>query len=101
MAYQESLSALTDPRRRAIFEALRAGPLSVAAIANTQPVSRPAVSQHLKVLQNAGLVQVSVKGTRRFYYIRLEGLADLKSYIESFWQDTLDAFATYVIEKET
>ncbi|MFT4715637.1 MAG: DNA-binding transcriptional ArsR family regulator [Paracoccaceae bacterium] len=96
MTYEESLNALSDPRRRAIFESLRAGAKSVAAIAVEQPVSRPAVSQHLKVLQTAGLVQVTVKGTRHFYQIRRDGLNALREYIESFWQDTLDAFATHV-----
>jgi DNA-binding transcriptional ArsR family regulator len=100
MTYQDAISALSDPRRRAIFESLRLGPKSVAAIALEQPVSRPAVSQHLKVLQTAGLVNVSAKGTRRFYQIRRDGLMALRDYIESFWADTLDAFAAHVIETE-
>jgi len=94
--------ALADPRRRAIFESLKGGAKSVGEIAKEQPVTRPAVSQHLKVLQSAGLVAVETLGTRRFYRIRRAGLTDLRHYIESFWQDTLEAFATHVndLEKE-
>ncbi len=101
MAYQDAITALSDPRRRAIFESLRAGPKSVAHIARDQPVSRPAVSQHLKVLQSAGLVDVTAQGTKRFYQIRHQGLTTLRHYIDSFWQDTLDAFANHVTENQT
>jgi len=100
MTYHNSLSALSDPRRRAIFEALRTGPLSVADIAKSQPVSRPAVSQHLKVLVTAGLVTAQPRGTRHFYQIRPEGLTSLRSYIDSFWGGTLDAFKAHIIETE-
>jgi DNA-binding transcriptional ArsR family regulator len=98
MTYHDAITALSDPRRRAIFESLRSGPKSVARIASDQPVSRPAVSQHLKILQSAGLVQVTAKGTRRIYQIRHDGLTTLRQYIDSFWQDTLDAFANHVSE---
>ena len=96
MTYQETFSALADPRRRAIFESLRSAPRTVAEIAETQPVSRPAVSQHLKVLQSAGLVQVRPHGTRRYYSVRRDGLADLRHWVESFWDDVLSGFAAEV-----
>jgi len=96
MAYEIIIDALADPRRRAIFDGLRAGPKSVAEIAANQPVTRPAVSQHLKVLADAGLVRVEADGTRRIYEIRREGLTDLRRYVESFWQDALAAFAEHV-----
>ncbi len=99
MAYHNAISALSDPRRRAIFEALHQGPLSVADIARAQPVSRPAVSQHLKVLETAGLVSVQSQGTRRIYSIRREGLSDLRHYVDGLWQGTLDAFTAHIAEK--
>ncbi len=92
-ALQPTLTALVDPTRRNIFDALRTAPRSVSEIASTQPVSRPAVSQHLKVLQDAGLVQVWPKGTRRIYAVRREGLANLRAYLEQFWDDVLEAYA--------
>ena len=71
-------------------------------LAESQPVSRPAVSQHLKLLVEAGLVSVRAEGTRRFYEIRREGLTDLRQYVEGFWADTLDAFAAHAQkQKET
>ncbi|MEO7996320.1 MAG: metalloregulator ArsR/SmtB family transcription factor [Gemmatimonadaceae bacterium] len=90
------LTALADPTRRRIFEALREGPDTVKGLAARQPVSRPAVSQHLKVLEQAGLAGVNPVGKRRFYYIRREGLEQLREYVESFWTDALSAYATEV-----
>jgi DNA-binding transcriptional ArsR family regulator len=101
MTYQNTLFALADPRRREIFEALRSGPQAVATLAKHQPVSRPAVSQHLKVLETAGLVSCSAQGTRRIYRVSPEGLASLRQYIESFWQDTLHAFAEHIEAENT
>ena len=86
------LDALGDPTRRAIFERLAGGPLAVGEIANELPVSRPAVSQHLKVLKDAGLVSDRAEGTRRVYQIDPKGLAMLRKYFEQFWTDALDAF---------
>lgn len=91
---------MADPRRRAIYESLRAKPKSVAEIAREHPVSRPAVSQHLKVLVEAELVSVRASGTRRFYEIDRNGLLPLRTYIESFWGDVLDLFATQITETE-
>jgi len=86
------LDALGDRTRRAIFERLAHGPLSVAEIARGVPVSRPAVSQHLKVLKGARLVSDRAEGTRRVYQHDAQGLAALKEYFEQFWGDALDAF---------
>ena len=92
MTYESALQALADPTRRAIFEALRRAPESVGRLAETLPVSRPAVSQHLKVLKDAGLVRETKVGTRRVYNVELAGLAELRRYLDTFWGDVLDAF---------
>ncbi len=97
---QAALAALADPTRRSVFDALRGPPRSVADLASEQPVSRPAVSQHLKVLEQAGLVGVQTAGNRRLYSIRREGLAELKDYLESFWSDIMSAYAREV-ERQT
>jgi len=100
MTYQLAITALADPRRRAIFESLRGRPLMVAEIARSQPVSRPAVSQHLKTLEQAGLVTVEAQGTRRYYGMRREGLVELRQWIDGFWGDVLDSFAVEVNRQE-
>jgi DNA-binding transcriptional ArsR family regulator len=92
MAYAEAIAALADPTRRAVFERLRGGPRPVVEIASGLPVSRPAVSQHLRVLREAGLVRERRKGTRHFYSVDGDGLAELREYLEEFWQEALDAF---------
>ena len=92
MAYGNALAVLADPTRREVFERLRGGPRSVSTLAAGLPVSRPAVSQHLKVLRNAGLVQERSEGVRRIYSVRHEGLSELRSWLESFWDDVLEAF---------
>jgi DNA-binding transcriptional ArsR family regulator len=92
MAYQEALQALADPTRRAIFERLRSGPMPVGRLARGLPVSRPAVSQHLRVLREARLVSERPVGTRRFYSVNVKGLEDLRRYLDGFWSDVLDAF---------
>ncbi len=86
------MHALADPTRRAIFELLRSGPRSVGRLAECLPVSRPAVSQHLKVLAEAGLVEATPAGTRRVYAIKAEGLAELRDWIEAMWDRVLDRF---------
>ena len=88
----DALGVLGDPTRRAILERLRGGPLSVAEIARDLPVSRPAVSQHLRVLKGAGLVSERRSGTRRLYRLDLNGLAALRAYLDSFWEEALAAF---------
>ncbi len=92
MAYAKALMALADPTRRAVFERLRAGPRTVGEIAEGLPVSRPAVSQHLRVLEGAKLVGARREGTRRIYRVDQAGLALLRSYLDSFWTDVLEAF---------
>jgi DNA-binding transcriptional ArsR family regulator len=86
------LTALADPTRRAIFERLARSPGAVGEIAQTVPVSRPAVSQHLKVLKDAGLVIDRPEGTRRVYSVDPEGLAQIRAYFEQFWTTSLEAF---------
>ncbi|UTW57130.1 winged helix-turn-helix transcriptional regulator [Kordiimonas sp. SCSIO 12603] len=92
MAYQEIFTALADPTRRHIFETLRSEPKTVSELAKLQPVSRPAVSQHLKVLQQANLVDVEARGTKRLYSINRAGLKELREYLDSFWNDALSAY---------
>jgi DNA-binding transcriptional ArsR family regulator len=75
-----------------VFERLRAGPLAVNAVAAGLPVSRPAVSQHLKALKEAGLVEERSEGVRRIYSVRRDGLAELREWLDSFWDDALLAF---------
>jgi DNA-binding transcriptional ArsR family regulator len=87
-----ALAALADPTRRAIFEQLGDGPRSVGAIARGLPISRPAVSQHLKQLKEAGLVSDHADGTRRIYRIDPAGLGVLRQWLDRFWDDTLAAF---------
>ena len=94
------LDALGDPTRRAVFERLREGPQPVARLAAGVPVSRPAVSQHLRVLADAGLVTHEKRGRQRLYRIESEGLAQLRDYVESFWAAALDDFKEHV-EKGT
>ncbi len=92
MAYGKTLACLSDPTRRRVFERLRAGPKSVAALARGLPVSRPAVSQHLKALKEAGLVFDRAEGTRRIYYIDPNGLGQLRRWLDEFWGEALAAF---------
>ena len=100
MTYVESLVALADPTRRAIFESLRDRPRTVGELAAKQPVSRPAVSQHLRVLENARLVRVDAQGSRRLYSIRREGLEELKQYLDGFWSDALSAHAAEITRRK-
>lgn len=88
--------ALGDATRRGILEQLRREPRSVSALASALPVSRPAVSQHLKVLHEAGLVGYTTEGTRNVYHLEPAGLEPLRAWLDDFWQDALDSFAAYV-----
>ena len=92
MPYGNVLQCLSDPTRRRVFERLRSGPQSVGVLAKGLPVSRPAVSQHLKVLKEAGLVVDRSEGARRVYYIDPDGLGELRRWIDQFWDDALEAF---------
>lgn len=90
--YGHAIAALADPTRRSVFETLREGPRSVGDLAGGLPVSRPAVSQHLRVLKRAGLVRERRVGTRNFYSVDGDGLAELRDYFEGFWDEALAAF---------
>jgi DNA-binding transcriptional ArsR family regulator len=96
MAYDTALAALADPTRRQVFERLKSGPQAVGAIAHGMPVSRPAVSQHLKILKEAGLVNDRPEGTRRVYCIDPHGLGALRGWLDQFWDQALAAFQAEV-----
>jgi DNA-binding transcriptional ArsR family regulator len=97
----EALQALGDPTRREIFERLTAGPLAVGELAQEMPISRPAVSQHLKVLKDVGLVFDRAAGTRRVYQVDPEAVAALREYFDSFWSHALASFRAAVEEQPT
>jgi DNA-binding transcriptional ArsR family regulator len=92
MTYGNGMNALGDPTRRAIFERLADGPRAVGEIADEMPVSRPAVSQHLKVLKEAGLVSDTQAGNRRLYEVDTRGVAGVRAYFDQFWTNALQAF---------
>jgi DNA-binding transcriptional ArsR family regulator len=94
------LSALGDPTRRAIFELLGDGPRAVGELARGLPVSRPAVSQHLRVLKEAGLVSDRQAGNRRLYQLDPEGIGALRAYLDKFWDKALVAFKTAAEQSE-
>ena len=100
MAYGTALTALADPTRREVFERLRAGGQSVGRLAQGMPVSRPAVSQHLKILKEAGLVREERDGTRRIYEIDPDGLGSLRAWLDEFWNTALEAFKAEVEKDE-
>jgi DNA-binding transcriptional ArsR family regulator len=94
--YAHALAALGDPTRRAIFERVAEEPTAVVDLAADIPVSRPAVSQHLKVLKEAGLVRDVQVGTRRIYSLDPEGIEGVRDYLERFWATALRSFKTRV-----
>ena len=93
MTYGSVLAALADPTRRTIFERLRHRPHTVGELANLTDVRQPTVTQHLQVLRRARLVTDRREGTRRYYSASREGLAELRRYVESLWDDVLAAYA--------
>jgi DNA-binding transcriptional ArsR family regulator len=101
MTYAKALHCLGDPTRRRVFERLRGGPQSVGALARGLPVSRPAVSQHLKALKAAGLVTDQSEGTRRVYHIDPDGLGELRRWLDQFWGDALESFKREVEKPQT
>lgn len=101
MAYAEVFVALADPTRRHILEALRRRPRTVGELAKGQPVSRPAVSQHLRVLESARLVSVHPQGNRRLYSVKHDGLDELRKYLESFWSDVLSSYGAEIVRRMT
>lgn len=101
MTYQIVLTALADPTRRSILESLRDQPRTVSELSTNQSknittVSRPAISQHLKVLKSAGLVSVQASGTRRIYAVKRDGLDELRRYLDTFWSDVLSAYGAEI-----
>lgn len=92
MAYTRKFDALGDPTRRAVFEKLQTGPMAVSVIAKGMPVSRPAVSQHLRVLKDAGLVTEHRDGVKRIYRLDTDGIQELRDYFDQFWDRVLDAY---------
>jgi DNA-binding transcriptional ArsR family regulator len=92
------LDALGDATRREVLELLRDGERSVREITDDTEVSQPAVSQHLRVLREAGLVDVRPAGTRRLYRVRPDGFAELRAWVDGFWDDTLAAFVAHLEE---
>ena len=95
MTYANALAALADPTRRTVFERLRGGAKPVGDIADGLPVSRPAVSQHLKILKEARLVTEYRDGTRRFYAIDMQGLEAVRKYLDGFWGEALERFKSF------
>ncbi|WP_372781520.1 ArsR/SmtB family transcription factor [Phenylobacterium sp.] len=91
-----AFAALSDPTRREVFERLARGPQAVGDLARGMPVSRPAVSQHLKVLKEAGLVTDQPDGARRVYQIDPKGLGQIRAWLDQFWDTALDAFVAEV-----
>ncbi len=90
--YAHPLDALGDPTRRRVFELLRDGPRSVGGLASELPVSRPAVSQHLRVLESAGLVSHRRNGTRHLYELDRSGVVELRTWVDGFWDEALARF---------
>lgn len=99
MTYGSALMALADPTRREVFERLHKAPSSVGALAATLPISRPSVSQHLKVLKEAGLVTDEARGTRRIYRIDPHGLGALRAWLDQFWDEALESFKAEVVRQ--
>ena len=97
----EGFAALSDPTRRQIFDRLSRKALSVGELAEGLPVTRPAVSQHLKVLKDAGLVVVRSEGTRNIYRVDPRGVAAMRDYLDRFWQRALASFKEEVEKKES
>jgi len=100
MAYAAALTALSDPTRRLVFERILAAPRPAGAIAEGLPVSRPAVSQHLKVLKEAGLVTERRAGTRRLYMANPQALGELRAAIEAMWHEALGGMADAIDKGE-
>lgn len=92
MGYEAALEILADPTRRTIVDRLRKGPAPVVDIATGLPVSRPAVSKHLKLMLDAGIVTVTESGTRRLYRLDLEKLDEVRRWLDGFWDESLQRF---------
>ena len=100
VAYANPIDALADPTRRHVFELLRRGPASVGVLARELPVSRPAVSQHLRALRDAGLVTFRRDGARNVYAVDRDGVAELRAWLDTFWDDALERFGEAAARNE-
>lgn len=98
MSYEAAFGALGDPMRRRILEELRDGPVSVGRLADRLPVSRPAVSRHLRLLERASLVRHEERGTRRLYEVDRTGLEMLRDWLEAWWDEPLRRYAEHLEE---
>jgi DNA-binding transcriptional ArsR family regulator len=96
----DTLSVLGDPTRQRLLDRMRSGPKSVGELADELPITRPAVSQHLKVLREAGLVEEHREGTRHYFSLNPRGFAELRRYIDNMWSDALTAFANHASQKK-
>ena len=92
MGYQATLQILADPTRQVLIERLRGGPVAVGELAEGLPVSRPAVSKHLRLMKEAGVVRMTEDGTRNLYELNLATLDDLRRYLDRFWDASLKRF---------
>ncbi|GAC1577261.1 MAG: metalloregulator ArsR/SmtB family transcription factor [Sphingomicrobium sp.] len=100
-AVRDPFSALGDSTRRAVFERIARSPAAVGDIAKGMPVSRPAVSQHLKILKSAGLVTEEVSGTRRIYRIDPRGIGAMRDRLDGYWRQALTAFAAFADDDDS
>ena len=100
MAYEAALDAVGNPTRRAVLRLLKDGEQTVGELTDALPVTQGAVSQHLKVLRDAGLVSVRSEGTRNLYAVDLDGLGEVRAWVDSFWDDVLTAFTDYSADNE-
>ncbi len=98
VTYEDTFEALSDRTRLTLLQQLRRGPRTVAELASTVPVSQPAVSQHLRRLREARLVECRVDGPRRIYSLRSEALSELRAFVEELWDDVLAAYAKSPID---
>jgi DNA-binding transcriptional ArsR family regulator len=101
LTYEHTIEALADPTRRRIVEQLADGPSTVGELAQVIPVSRPAVSQHMRLLLDAGLVSYRSQGTRNVYRLEPAGFETLRNWLDEFWRDVLAAFESYADEQFT
>ncbi len=101
MAYEAALDAVGNPTRRAVLHLLRGGASSVGELTEALPVTQGAVSQHLRVLRDAGLVTVESVGTRNLYAVDLDGLSEVRAWVDSFWDDVLTAFTEHAENEES
>ncbi len=99
-SYEKAFNALGDPTRRMIFEKLHERPLAVIEIAIGMPISRPAVSQHLKILREAKLINMYPKGTKNIFLVDREGVLAMRNYLDKFWNEALDTFKSIAEQEE-